>query len=406
MDYRVKFSTSQIKGTIKLPFSKSISNRLLVIRALTSKYFQIHNISESDDTVLMNKAFLNNDAEVNIGHAGTAMRFLTAFFSSTEQKKIITGSERMKNRPIGELVDALNSLGAEIEYLEKQGYPPVETSGKPLVGKEIKLRGSISSQYITALLLIAPVLPEGLTIHISDTLISSSYVKLTLGIMKDFGIKSSWENNTISIPHQQYSSHDYSIEADWSGASYWYSIAMLSDTAEIVLYGLFQDSFQGDASIVRLFEKLGITTEYISDGVVLRKSDVCCNYFTFDFIDNPDMVQTFVVSLCLKGIPFRLTGAQTLRIKETDRIIALQQEMLKLGFVIQETQPGVLEWDGTKNSVDTEISIETYDDHRMALAFAPAALIYPGIVIKDAQVVSKSYPEYWKDIQSVGAILE
>jgi 3-phosphoshikimate 1-carboxyvinyltransferase len=405
MKYNIVFSSKNLTGKIRLPFSKSISNRLLVIQAFAKEPFCIHNLSESDDTIYMHKAFDNNSSKINIGHAGTAMRFLTAYYAAVGQSKIITGSERMQKRPIGVLVDALNSLGADISYIKTNGFPPIKTSGKLLNGKEINLNGSVSSQYISALLLIAPILPDGLTIKITDTLISSSYVALTLGMMHDFGILSSWKGNTIEIPHQNYQSRDYTVEADWSAASYWYQLALLSDEAEIELEGLFNHSFQGDYAIADIFQLLGIETVFHSSGVTIRKREKKCDLFSYDFLNNPDMVQTLIVSLCLKGIPFKLTGAQSLRIKETDRIAALQQEMGKLGFRIHESQPGVLEWDGKKSPAEKSIQIETYDDHRMALAFAPAALYFPGMVINDIEVVTKSYPNFWNDLRLVGANL-
>lgn len=406
MNYKIKFAQNHLKGDVFLPFSKSISNRLLVIHAFTNHAFAIFNLSESDDTRHMKEAFEGDGDEVNIGHAGTAMRFLTAFFAAATVKKTITGSERMKNRPIGELVNALNSIGADIKYAEKPGYPPLITSGKPLSGDTISLRGSISSQYITALLLIAPVLPNGLTINITDTLISSSYVKLTLEMMKYFGIEFKWEGNTISIPPQKYTPRDYVVEADWSGASYWYQLAMLADSAEISLHGLFPDSAQGDAAIAGMFQRIGVATRYDNNRIIISRQPVECNFFEADFINTPDMVQTFVVSLCMRGIPFRISGAQTLRIKETDRIFALQKEMAKFGYLIQEPEPGTLTWDGKKGEAMNGITIDTYDDHRMALAFAPAALIYPGIVINHAEVVTKSYPQYWEQMQAFGMKVE
>lgn len=402
MHYKINFTQLDISGSVNITFSKSISNRLLVIKALTDRSFAIKNLSESDDTRYMNNAFTTNSDVVDIGHAGTAMRFLTAYFASKPVQKTITGSERMKNRPIGELVDALNSLGADIKYAEKYGYPPLVTSGKILTGKEIKLKGSISSQYITALLLIAPTLPQGLTIHITDSLISASYVKLTLEMMKYFGVESEWNGNTIKIRHQSYQPRDYVVEADWSGASYWYQIAFLSNSANLFLKGLFRNSAQGDAAIADLFEKLGIVTIYEDEGVRLTKHNNYPQHFEFDFIDNPDMVQTFVVALCLKGISFKLMGAQTLRIKETDRIAALQTEMKKLGYTILEPEKGVLTWDGTISRPLNEIRIDTYDDHRMALAFAPAAINFPGLIINNAGVVSKSYPTYWDELRTIG----
>jgi 3-phosphoshikimate 1-carboxyvinyltransferase len=406
MNYKLHFEKNDLSGEIFLPFSKSISNRLLIIHAFTNRSFKINNLSESDDTKHMSHAFQTSDDFVDIGHAGTAMRFLTAYFAAAGIEKTVTGSNRMRNRPIGELVNALNSLGAEIVYTEKEGFPPLRTSGKLLKGDTISLKGSISSQYITALLLIAPVLPNGLTIHITDHLISSSYVHLTLHMMKYFGIESTRDGNRIAIAHQEYKPGDYTVEADWSGASYWYQLAFLANSAEITLHGLFSDSAQGDAAIAEMFHRVGVTTRYENNSVIISKDHVECNYFEADFINTPDMVQTFVVGLCLRGIPFRISGAQSLRIKETDRIFALQREMAKLGYAIQEPEPGILAWDGKKGAAMENIAIDTYDDHRMALAFAPAALIYPGIVIKNAEVVTKSYPQYWEQMQAFGMKME
>lgn len=402
MDYRINFRSKTVKGTIELPHSKSISNRLIIIRELSKGGFPINKLSESDDTIVMEQAFASQSKEVNIGHAGTSMRFLTAYYAATGQKKIMTGSDRMKNRPIGELVNSLNLLGADIKYVEKDGYPPIQTSGKALQGSRIQIRGSVSSQFITALLLVAPVLSDGLTIQIVDELISSSYVKLTLGLMQEFGIFYTWHENTIHIPHQDYTPRAYTVEADWSAASYWYQLALLADEQDILLCDLFENSFQGDAAVAEIFKPMGIETLFEGDKVRLKKTGEQPSFYSFDFINNPDVVQTMVVALCLKNIPFRLSGAQTLRIKETDRIAALQNEMAKLGYIIKETSAGVLEWDGAKTAPREVIEIETYHDHRMALAFAPAALYFPGIIIKDAMVVTKSYPSYWEDLKKVG----
>jgi 3-phosphoshikimate 1-carboxyvinyltransferase len=402
MNYIVNFFDKKIKGTIILPASKSISNRLLIMKALSDKGFTIENLSDSDDTQVMRKAFQTNGNIIDIGHAGTSMRFLTAYYAATAQRKVITGSERMKNRPIRELVEGLNQLGAGITYIEKDGYPPIQTSGKPLLGNMININGSISSQFITALLLIAPVLPQGLTINITGRLISSSYVKLTLQLMQSFGVNARWEENTISILPRQYIGTNCKVEADWSGASYWYEIAALSDSANITLNGLTANSFQGDAALVSLFEKLGVQSDFAENGVQLVKEPCNLKFFEFDFINNPDLVQTFVVTLCLMDIPFRISGANTLRVKETDRIEALQNEMAKLGFKINETAPGILEWDGNYGQPERSIVIDTYKDHRMALAFAPAALKLKNITINDAMVITKSYPRFWDDLSSVG----
>jgi 3-phosphoshikimate 1-carboxyvinyltransferase len=402
MNYIINCYEKRIKGEIVLPASKSISNRLLIIKALANHSFTINNLSFSDDTRVMIEAFRNGTDVVNIGHAGTSMRFLTAYYAATAQQKVITGSERMKNRPIRELVNGLNQLGAEIKYLEKEGYPPLQTSGRPLSGNTIQIDGSISSQYITALLLVAPAMPDGLVIHITGKLISSSYVKLTLQLMKQYGIEYIWTDNIIEIAHQPYMGVSCTVEADWSGASYWYEIAALADEANIVVDGLSASSFQGDIALVGLFEKLGIHSNFVNNVVFLEKKPCNLKFFEFDFVNNPDLVQTFVVTLCLMGIPFKISGAETLRIKETDRITALQTEMAKLGYHIQESAPGVLEWDGRRGEALKHIVIDTYKDHRMALAFAPAALKLGKVVVNDARVVTKSYPGFWNDLQLVG----
>jgi len=308
----------------------------------------------------------------------------------------------MKNRPIRELVNGLNQLGADIIYLEKEGFPPLQTSGKPLKGSKIEIDGSISSQFITALLLVAPAMPEGLSVHITGKLISSSYVKLTLELMKCFGIEYQWDNNVICIASQTYQGGDLAVEADWSAASYWYQIAALADDANLIIHGLSSHSLQGDAAVVGLFEQLGVRSNFVDNAVLLRKESCSLKFFEFDFINNPDLVQTFVVTLCLMGIPFKISGAETLRIKETDRIAALQTEMGKLGFKINETSEGVLQWDGIHTEPGKYITIDTYKDHRMALAFAPAALKLGQIVINDAMVVTKSYPGFWDDLSVAG----
>ncbi len=402
MDYFVNCLLKKIKGEISLPSSKSISNRLLVIQALAGQSFKIYNLSRCDDTDVMAEAFQNSAVEINIGHAGTAMRFLTAFFAATGKQKIITGSDRMKNRPIAELIDGLNSLGADIHYLEKKGFPPVQTSGKPLIGNSINIKGNISSQFITSLMLIAPYLKEGLTINIDANLISASYVELTLQIMKSFGINIIRQDNIIKINRQQYSGYPYTVESDWSAASYWYQIAALADEADIFLKGLQSNSLQGDSNAVKLFETIGIKSNFTDNGVAISKEHIDIPFFEFDFVNNPDLVQTFVVTLCLLNIPFKISGAGSLRIKETDRIEALQNEMKKLGFVIKESSDGVLEWNNWFTEPQKNISIDTWKDHRMALAFAPAALKLKNLSINDAMVVTKSYPDYWDHLESVG----
>lgn len=402
MNYILNCSKDYIALNVDLPASKSISNRLLIIRALAENDFEISNISDSDDTKVMLKAFSENNEIVDIHHAGTSMRFLTAYFAAKGLQKTITGSDRMRNRPIKELVNALNQLGANIVYAEKDGYPPVITSGKLLAGDRITINGGISSQYITALLLVAPVLPNGLTISITGKLMSSSYVALTLGLMKQFGVAAKWEGTTITVPHQKYKGGNASVEGDWSGASYWYEIAALSNNADIKIQGLTANSLQGDAALAEIYKQLGVKTSFENNTARLTKSAIQVKHFTYDFINNPDSVQTAVVTLCLLGIPFTLTGAETLRIKETDRIAALQGEMKKLGYIITEPQTGTLSWNGEQCEPQQHIAIDTYNDHRMALAFAPAAMRFPNLTINDAMVVTKSYPQYWEHMKIAG----
>ncbi len=406
MKYTLRCPQKKIRGNIKLPSSKSISNRLLVIRALSAGGFALNGLSDSDDTRVLEHGLLSTSDIVDIGHAGTSMRFLTAYFAATGQVKTITGSDRMKNRPIGDLVDALNQLGADIRYLEKTGYPPVQTSGKPLTGTDVTIKGKISSQFISALLLIAPVLPAGLNIHIEGAPVSASYIRMTLDLMQQAGVRSKWENGTITVARQDYHSEGMTVERDWSAASYWYQIAALANDAGILLEGVTDKSLQGDMVVSQMAHSFGINTGYTPDGALLTKQRNICYFLGLDFVNAPDIVQTMAVTCCLNNTRFRFTGVQTLRVKETDRIAALQAELLKLGFDIEETEPGVIEWKGKRTEPQRNISIATYHDHRMAMAFAPAAIAFPGLQIEDPGVVSKSYPGFWDDLQRVGFVID
>jgi 3-phosphoshikimate 1-carboxyvinyltransferase len=407
MRYRVIRPESAIHGRVKLPASKSISNRLLMMQALATTPMKIYNLSESEDTRVMKRAFMQHDKVVDIGHAGTAMRFLTVYFALKEGEWILTGSERMKNRPIGELVEALQQIGADIEYMERQGFPPLKIRGKKLKTGRIVIDGSISSQYISALIMIAPEMPNGLTIELKNQVISSSYIRLTLGLMEKMGVHSNWEGNIIKIAAQKYQAMDIRVEADWSAASYWYEIAALTNEAEILIEDLEKTSLQGDSVIFNLFGTIGVSTEFAKDGAVIRKTEPEKNFFEYDFLDNPDMVQTFVVSLAMLGIPFRLAGTQSLKIKETDRVTALQNEMHKLGISLVYTEPGILTWEGVqKNIPKGDLEIPTYEDHRMAMAFAPACLKTGELIIQNPQVVIKSYPGFWEEIKKLGFRLQ
>lgn len=392
-----------INATIQLPASKSISNRALIINALGKGIYPPENLSDCDDTQVMIKALTEGNATIDIMAAGTAMRFLTAYLSVTDGKRIITGTARMQQRPIQILVNALRELGAEIEYAGNEGFPPLRIKGSALQGNEITLKGNVSSQYISALLMIGPVLKNGLVLHLSGEIISRPYINLTLQLMQDFGAKAAWTSpDSIAVAPQAYQSVPFTVESDWSAASYWYQLAALSSQAEIELVGLFHNSYQGDSRGAEVFSHLGITTEFTSKGVKLKKTGKVPARLEEDFVDIPDLAQTFVVTCALLNIPFRFTGLQSLKIKETDRIAALRTELKKLGYLISEENDSILMWNGERCEPEVSPVINTYEDHRMAMAFAPAVLSFPNLQIAEPQVVSKSYPGYWKDLKQAG----
>lgn len=409
MIYQVATDLKEISGTINLPASKSISNRALIINALSYSPYPIKNLSNSDDTKVLEAALFSNSNTFDIGHAGTAMRFLTAFLAKVVGQWEITGSERMQQRPISILVDALNKLGAKIEYLGNKGCPPLKIFGSHLKGQTIELDGSVSSQYISALLLIAPTIESGLTLRLTGNITSQSYIKLTLELMAKFGIQYRWEENEIFVPEQKYLARDFTCEADWSGASYWYQIMALVDNGEVLLENLQLDSLQGDVNIAAWFEQFGVTSKQIPKGVVLAKSkNIQPDKLVIDFIENPDIAQTMACLCVAKNIPFHFSGLKTLKIKETDRIAALQNELAKFGAGITEPEFGELAWDGKLDTEEQEENpiIATYHDHRMALAFAPMALAGLNMRIDDPMVVTKSYPGFWEDLKQIGFEIE
>lgn len=403
MKYRITAPRGRIAGTVQLPTSKSISNRLLVMRALSGNQVEILNLSESEDTQAMQKAFSGISNIIDVGHAGTAMRFLTSYLCTKEGEWVLTGSERMQNRPIGKLVDAMRLLGAGITYLGKEGYPPLGIRGGKLKGGKVTIDGSTSSQYISAILMIAPSLPGGLQITIQNELISAPYVRLTLELMKKLGIDYNWKGNLISIAQQEYLKRTLTVEPDWSAASYWYELAALADEAEILISGLRPGSLQGDAAIERWFDEFGVKTEYTPEGAIIRNACSALNFLELDFTGSPDMVQTFTVVCTLLDVSFRFTGTQSLRIKETDRIAALQTELEKFGAKLEYRDGGLLSWEGPlKEFPRGGIEISTYNDHRMALAFAPVVVKTGELVIQDPSVVAKSYPGFWDAMKGLG----
>ena len=393
-------SIDSLAAQISLPASKSISNRALILDALSYSPYDIENLADCDDTNVLVSALDSNSTTFDIGAAGTTMRFLTAFLSKTVGEWVITGSERMKQRPIKLLVDALNGLGARIEYLENDGYPPLKIVGSALVGGEIHLKGNVSSQYISALMMIAPCMLKGLKIVLEGKIISRPYINMTMQMMDEYGIDVDFLGNVIQIEPQEYQPIPYKVESDWSAASYWYEILSLVGKGGVFLKGLGENSYQGDSKVADLFEQLGVKTTYMEDGVLLSPNGELTTRMEYDFTDEPDLTQTFAVTCCLKGIPFKFSGLETLKIKETDRIAALINELAKLGYVVYEPAESQLAWDGARCEPASPISIATYHDHRMAMAFAPAALVTP-IIVENPQVVTKSYPGFWDDFEKL-----
>ena len=348
----------------------------------------------------------NVDAMIELGNilaAGTAMRFLTAYLSQCTGVWTITGSERMRHRPIRLLVDALRSLGACIEYLGEEGFPPLRIEGKPLRGGDLTLSAGVSSQYISALLMIAPYMQEGLSLTLTGTMISKPYIAMTLAMMRHWGVGSRWEGNRIEVAPAAYKPLAFTVESDWSAASYWYEMVSLTPGAVVELPGLQRESVQGDARVADFYAALGVDTEFAADGVRLRHTGQTTTApLLLDLTDQPDLAQTLVVTCALSQRPFRFTGLQSLKIKETDRIAALKCELAKLGYPIVDSDDSALSWDGRRADAAGHPAIDTYDDHRMAMAFAPAAMFFPGLEIRNPEVVSKSYPAFWDHLRQVG----
>lgn len=408
MNYRI-IAPRRIEGEIDLPASKSISNRVLLLNALCATPGRLSNLAQCDDTDAVLTALAQPDAsEVNIGAAGTAMRFLTAYFATRVGRAVvIDGTERMRQRPIGVLVDALRQLGADIEYMEAEGYPPLKITGTRLHGGALRVSGSVSSQYITAILLIAPVI-GGIALTIEGEIMSRPYIDMTLALMARYGVKAEWRDNVIHVPAGEYTALDFTVEADWSAASYWWAMQAIVPQSRITLKGLEPQSLQGDSRIAELMSQMGVTGNWCGRYLDLRSNGgvgCCCSTFA-DLSGTPDIAQTLVVMLCLMGRPFRITGLRTLRIKETDRLEALRIELRKLGYVVKVEGDDAISWHFETTGAEAAPHISTYHDHRMAMAFAPAAIRFPGLIIDDAQVVSKSYPLFWEHLRQAGFKIE
>ena len=431
----------KLTADIALPASKSVSNRALLLQALCPTHkFTISNLAVCDDTEHMQQGIAAKQESsplIDIGATGTAMRFLTAYLAITEGTTTLTGSERMQQRPIGTLVEALRKLGADISYINKEGYPPLRICGKQLQGGELEIEAGISSQYISALLMIAPRLTNGLTLHLKGFVASRTYIELTLDLMRKYGAVAEWtDEQTICVSPGNYEDIPLTVEGDWSAASYWYELAAVAahtgHEVDILLRGLTQDSRQGDRVVAEMFAPMGVATEYTAEGARIKASPLPLprrgdsglskgletsktiwmsspaavtppreGLGEASFTQCPDIAQTLAVTCCLLGIPYIFRGIHSLRIKETDRVAALIAELHKLGFVLRAEGDECLVWDGARCKPEANPMIVTYDDHRMAMAFAPAALCYEGLTIEHPEVVTKSYPDYWEHLKTI-----
>lgn len=403
MQYQIT-APPTIHADVALPPSKSISNRALIISALAGGGVRPTRLSDCDDTRVMVRALEDKPTTVDVGGGGTSMRFLTAYLAATAGEHVLTGSDRMRCRPVGPLVEALRYLGADITCLGEEGYPPLLIRGRRIAGGRLEIAGDVSSQYISALLMIAPTLDGGLELHMSGELVSRPYIDLTLWMMREYGADADWtDTDTITVAQKPYTPRPYTIESDWSAAAFWYEILALTDDMEssVTLRGLSDGSKQGDSVARYLFSLLGVKTRFAADGaVVLHKQPCLLSRMEYDFVSAPDLAQPLAVTCALRGIPFRFTGLSSLHIKETDRMEALRSELHKLGFVVQD-DGDTLAWNGNQCE-PSEAVIDTFDDHRMAMSFAPVAIMYPGLRIREPHVVSKSYPRYWEDLCKAG----
>ena len=409
--FRISAPPSVLRGNIVLEPSKSISNRALIIRSLCKDAFEIHHLSQSDDTATLVRMLSSENQELYAGHAGSSYRFMVARASLGDKEVKLDGSKQLRKRPIAPLVNALRSLGADITYLEKEGFPPLQIKpAKPgEKGNEVHLKSGVSSQYVSALLMIAPLLPNGLILHLDDDPVSVPYIRMTLDLMRWFGAEHTWEQNVIRVAHGKYVGRDFTVEGDWSAASYYYSLVGLSPKAEISIDGLSRESLQGDQVVKDIYSNFGVETTFTDSGVLLTKKQDFTKPkdFKFDFINHPDLAQTVMVTLAGLGVKGLLTGLKTLRIKETDRLSAMQAELakVKVKLIIKEREGEIATIQSDKAKWKDKAKFNTYEDHRMAMAFAPLACLHP-VVIRDPDVVSKSYPGFWKDLSSLGMIVE
>lgn len=405
MKYRVSKADKTLKGTIELEGSKSITNRVFIIKALCPDFFEINNFSVSDDSVTLLDQMGNEERLLRCKDGGTTLRFLTALMAIHEGEAILTGSESLIKRPIKPLVDALRSLGGDIEYLGFEGYPPLLVRGKKLTGNRVELDAQVSSQFISALLMIAPLLQDGLVVKLKGDIVSKPYIEMTLQVMKHFGIHCDWTQSVISVPHQEYVARRYNVEADWTAASYYYAMAALSDEVDLTLKGLNRLSYQGDAKIADIMRSFGVQTEFVEGGVRLTKTEAITKSLDLDFREVPDLAQTILATAAGAGTAVKARGVETLAIKETNRLEAMQKEFEKINLNLI---PLGATWNlgVAKEKPAKTPSFNTYNDHRMAMSLTPLAIPYGEVIIDNPSVVTKSYTGFWEDIQKLGFKVE
>ncbi len=403
MDLKLLLDRSKLSkdNQIKIPKSKSEVNRWLILQKIFPN-IELSDISTAEDSVILQKALMSNENVIDIGHAGTAMRFLTAYFATVPNKIVtLTGSERMQKRPIGKLVEALRTLGARIEYENIDGFPPIKIYGKELIGGKIQIDGSTSSQFITALLLIAPKLSQGLHLELTGEIVSKPYIEMTISMLQKIGVEANWTNNIIDIQQKDKIKNIKIIpESDWSSASYFYGIVSMVKELEITLSDFNSDSFQGDSRVVEIYKSFGVSTTFENNSITLKNTGNSVSLFEQNLNDVPDLAQTIVVTCLAKRIHCKLSGLQTLKIKETDRISALANELSKFNAKIKTTD-STIEIDPSDAIFNKEIKIKTYDDHRMAMAFSTLSTICP-VIIENSEVVSKSFPDYFQQLKNIG----
>lgn len=400
MDFLISHTSKSINAELILPPSKSISNRALIIQALCQSKPKLLNLSQSSDTQSLVQALQTTSKTIDIGDAGTSMRFLAAYLSQQEGSYILTGSDRMKERPIGHLVEALNSIGADINYLEKDGFPPLAINGKALEGGKVDISTSVSSQFVSALLLIAPTLKKGLSLSLKGELLSKSYIKMTLDIMRYFGIQSSWTNNTIQVEPQNYVSKDLKVESDWSALAFILQAMSIAKSAQVSISGLSKDSWQGDSYVLNLFEKFGPQYEFKDEKLYLKKLNKDLNGdYNVNLIDTPDLAQAYCCTLSALSKSAKIKGLNNLKLKESHRLKALHMELNKIGQHSRYSED-TIQLESSVLHTPTE-SFDSHNDHRMAMCLAPFALLFD-IKIKNIEVVNKSYPSYWEDLKKMG----